>query len=236
MLAPLSVLTALRFFENPRLELPSWAGRLALLTPAMLIVAVPMAVYFACHEKNLPWQRPQFIVGILVFAVLFIASRKWTVIRCLQGAFLLTMINFGLVVATVSTIEMNLKSSEPLKLLGQAVKREYRPGDTVAVWGNFPQGLPFYCAPVINATNLPCLGGTALNKVPFEFPGNLDRFGSRALRSQKDFNRLLTNNAPVLVVAFQGVYEEKKKYLPGQNFQKIATIGRWEIFRNFPVQ
>lgn len=232
MFLPLAVLTATRFFGSSRPELPLWLGRLSLLSPAVLIVAAPIAIFFVCQTKDLPWQMPQLLGGLALAAILFYLSRKWSVFQCLRGAVALVFLNFVLLGFAFPTVETDLKGTQTLKPLGEALKKEYHPGDIIVCWGGFPQGLPFYSYPLISSTNIPYLGGTSLNRVPFEFPGNLERFGSRVLTDYAAFDTLLKGKTPVLVAATQGTYNLMKIRLPQQRLRFITTVGRWELFEN----
>ena len=112
------------------------------------------------------------------------------------------------------------------------MKQAWRPGVTLVCWGRLPQGLPFYAHPVISAANRPYLGGMALDQVPFEFPGNRERFGDRMLPNEAAMIRLLSGNRRVLVVGVSGSLDRFQTFLEHTRLDLVARVGQWELFSN----
>jgi hypothetical protein len=136
------------------------------------------------------------------------------------------------VVAEIPLFETNLRDNQTFKPLGEALRENYRSGDAVVCWGRFPQGLPFYTGQVISTTNRPYFGGMDLTLVPFEFPGNRERFGNLLLPDENALARLLAGDRRVWVVSF-GDGTEKPQQIQGAAPLRLVTIvGRWELFVN----
>jgi len=148
-----------------------------------------------------------------------------------------TIVGLGLLaqmltVASAPLFETSFKSNQTLKPLGAAVRESYRAGDRLVCWGRLPQGLPFYARPVISPTNRPFLGGMAPGQVPFEFPGNRQRFGELLLPDETALERLLTGEQRVLVVGFSGAFAHFQTRLGDRTLRLITRVGQWELFAN----
>lgn len=235
MFAPLAVMTAMRFFpevDEPARDATSGSGlwRWVLLTPVAAAAAVPIALAVGLRQWEFWWQWPLLAVAVAGGFWLFRSSREWSQTRCAGGAVALMLVNMFLFGANFRSIETSIQSSQTLKPLGAAIKTAYRPGDRLVCWGGFPQGLPFYTAPLINPTNRFYLGGVSERMVPYEFTGNWNRMGGWRLSSQDDFDCLLAGTNRVLVAGFQGTYDRVKQRLPEQHFTWITKVGRWELF------
>jgi len=137
-----------------------------------------------------------------------------------------------MIAAGAPFVETSLKRNQTLKPLGLALKQAWRPGATLVCWGRLPQGLPFYAYPIISATNWPYLGGMALDQVPFEFPGNRERFGDRLLPDEAAMIRLLSGNRRVLVVGVSGSLNHFQASLEQTPLYLVARVGQWELFSN----
>ncbi|MFM8471434.1 MAG: hypothetical protein ACKODH_15980 [Limisphaerales bacterium] len=135
-------------------------------------------------------------------------------------------------VALTPLVETELRSNQTLKPLGLALKREFQAGDLVIIRHRIPQGLPFYAHPVISSTQRPYLSGLPEHRMPFEFPGNRDRFGDRVLKDDRIYGNLLAGSQRVLVVGFKGSLTSSRALARGEPLKLLAQAGDWELFTN----
>lgn len=229
MFPGLAILVALRWRAWETANLPAWVGRCCAASPLLILCAIPIAYRFAFKISDQPWQWPQVAVGAIGFIAVIILSRKWSLRDCLKWAHRFALANLFVIVAFVPTIETRLKSNLTFKPLGEAIQHEYKPGDVLVVWGRFPQGLPFYTYPVINATNIPYLGGLPTYRLPLEFPGNAERLGKHWLTNDSAFNQLLQGPSRVLVVSFQNTATLASG---GNPLRLLTTVGDWQLLCN----
>ena len=68
-----------------------------------------------------------------------------------------------------------------------------------------------------------------LNQVPFEFPGNRERFGDLVLPDELVLIQLLSGNQRVLVVAFSGTFDHFQHAVADQTLRLVARAGQWEL-------
>jgi 4-amino-4-deoxy-L-arabinose transferase-like glycosyltransferase len=238
---PLAVMIALRWFANnpadiqppPTTGMPPlgiWRG--IMLSPLALMLAIPITVRFVFETTNSPWVWLQCGFAGAGLVALLVLSRGWSGPRCARWAVFLGLTSLFGASAFMRTVEGHLKSNQTLKPLAAALQRESRSGDVVICWGALPQGLPFYAYPSISARQQPYFGGLPLHQVPFEFPGNRERFGERVLPNAVALIRWLESDQRVLVVGFHGTFAwvqtQTKKAPP----RLIARVGRWELFTN----
>lgn len=233
MFIPLAVLTAMRFFSEDSKSLTRYiVWKWVLLTPILSAIAIPIALMGILKRPDIWWGWGLIALFIAGGVLLYKWSHNWTSSQCAGTAVVLMLLNMALLGVGFPLIETSIKSSQTLKPLGVAIKNAYRPGDRLVCWGGFPQGLPFYAAPLMNDTNRFYVGGTSFKQVPFEFPDNRKRMGKWVVPTQKDFDRLLTSTNRVLVAGFQGTFEEAKKRIPTNTFVLLTKVGRWELFIN----
>lgn len=233
MFVPLAVLTAMRFFiTDTQTIIQSRLWKWVLQTPIFMAIAIPIALMCILKRPDIWWTWGIIALFIICGVLLYKKSRDWTSSQCAGTAVFLMLINMLLLGINFPQIETSIKSSQTLKPLGIAIRNAYHPGDRLVCWGGFPQGLPFYAAPLMNDTNRFYLGGTSFKQVPFEFPGNRERMGKWVLSSPKDLDKFLTSTNRVLVAGFQGTFEEAKKRTPTNTFVFLTKVGRWELFVN----
>lgn len=211
---------------------PDWVWRVCLCSAPLLMAAIPVAIHFAFRLSEPPWLKVQFAGGLAALVAFWWISRTWSSTRQVGGAVVLALVNLCLFAFNAPSIETHLRSNQTLKPLAAALKREYCPGDAVVCWGQLPQGLPFYAYPVISPSRRPLIGGMPLNQVPFEFPGNRERFGDLLLDDEGVLASLLSLNRRVLVVAFQGTFDRLQAAKPKRQLRMITRVGRWELFTN----
>jgi hypothetical protein len=228
----LAVLLALRFFGGERAaeSAPRWVWRVCLGSSLILPATLPFLMKYT-FTGELPelvvWQAP-VTWGIII---LFLRdSRKWK--WQTQTAFTVGLMWLGLmtVVAEIPLFETGLRDNQTLKPLGEALRENYRHGDAVVCWGRFPQGLPFYTGSVISATNRPYFGGMDLTQVPFEFPGNRERFGDLLLPDKNSLAQLLDSDRRVWLVSFGDEAQKIQQARGAVPLHLVAIVGRWELF------
>src|SRR5437667_3659990 len=234
MFPALSVMVALRFFgggPGPNAsQPPGWTWRVCMLSPLVLMVVVPVLVPPLFGDVAPAGLKFQMAIGAVALGVLAWRGRRFSQDQCVVGAIVIALVNLQFIAANMPSLETTLKSNQTLKPLGAALRENYQPGDTLVCWGRLPQGLPFYAHPVISATHRPYLGGMPLNQVPFEFPGNRERFGDLVLPDELALVQLLSGNQRVLVVAFSGTFDHFQHSMTNKPLRLVARVGQWELF------
>ena len=76
------------------------------------------------------------------------------------------------------------------------------------------------------------LRGMAFDQVPFEFPGNRERFGGLVLPDEHALVQLLSENKRVLVVGFSGSLNHFQQVTQNKPLHQIVRVGQWELFSN----
>lgn len=215
-----------------RIDPAEWVWRAVLISPLLLSAAMTLAVRFLFKVMDEAWVWPFFGVAVAGLVILLIWSRGWDRARCMRAAVVIGLANLLSVAALVPTVETRLKSNQTLKPLAAMLRVEYRPGDTVVCWGFFPQGLPFYLYPTVDSAHPLLFGGIPFHVVPFEFPGNRERFGKRVVPDEAALVRLLQGHARVLVVGFEGTFRQIESQIKPTPLRWFGAVGRWEFFAN----
>ena len=228
----LAVLTASRFFaqDTGLYPAPRWVWRGVLLSPFVLALSAALAVRFAFNAPGFPWLYTQAAIAIMGGAVVLLLAKNWTPSKCARYAILFSVIHFFVVADGMHTVETQLKSNQTFKPLGEAIKANWKEGTKLICWGRFPQGLPFYAYPAINASQKPFLGGLPMDRVPFEFPGNRQAMADNLLSDPEAFLRMLKKEERVLVVGYRGVYDWLQKTFHEKPLRHILKTGEWELF------
>jgi hypothetical protein len=169
-------------------------------------------------------------VALVGAAALWQVSKKWSARICVNTAVGVALLNLFLAVALVPSLENSLGANQILKPLGTALRREYQPGDVVVCWRRLPQGLIFYGSPAISVTNRPCLGAMSPQSVPFEFPGNRDRFGRLILADETALENLLAGRNRVLVVNYQANPQLARSWAQTLRLRSVEEVGRWQLY------
>ncbi len=229
----LAVMAALRFFQtgpdSDTLPPPRWAWRVCMASPLVLMVAVPLVVSFLFRTDEPAGLKVQAVVALAALGLFGWVGRKLSAFQYATGAVVLGLLNLELIAISAPAVETSLKRNQTLKPLGLALKQAWRPGVILVCWGRLPQGLPFYAQGVISANSRPYLGGMALSQVPFEFPGNRDRFGDRVVPDEAAIVRLLAGKGRVLVIGVSGNVKPLQRELNGP-LDLVARVGQWELF------
>ena len=232
----LAVMVALRFFgtgqgsDSP--QPPVWVWRVCMTSPVILMAVVPVIAPMIYHVDAPAGFKVQAVVAVAALGFLVWRGRALSRGRCAALALVLSLLNLQLIAVGVPSVETDLRGNQTLKPLGLALLRAWRPGVTVVCWGGLPQGLPFYAYPAISSTNRPFLGGVAADRLPFEFPGNRERFGRLVLPDENAMIRLLSGEGRVLVVAVSGSRAHFLSLLGNTPLSLVARVGQWELFSN----
>ncbi len=232
----LSVLVSMRWFSGEqsqcRVPAPRWIWRCGMLSPLVMLAAIPFIMRFIFKATEASWLWPVLGFALTLGGLLGVLNRAWTITRCAQAVVLLGLLSLFIITALVPTVETSLKANQTLKPLAAALKAKFQSGDILVCSGPLPQGLPFYAYPVINAHSRPYLSGLALNQVPFEFPGNVERMGNLVLPDEAAYHRLLAGEQRVWVIGFQGTYQRTQAQAGTSDLHFITRVGRWELFAN----
>jgi hypothetical protein len=110
------------------------------------------------------------------------------------------------------------------------LRRERQPGDLVVCWGTLPQGLIFHTFPAINATNRPYLAGISPQSVPFEFPGNRDRFGTLILEDVTALANLLARSNRVLLINREMDPRLAAMWVQNLHLRTVTQVGDWHLY------
>jgi 4-amino-4-deoxy-L-arabinose transferase-like glycosyltransferase len=231
----LSVLLAWRFFGEERASEPAakflpW--RLCLVSPMLLLAALPVALVVAFHNALSAWMVCQISAAAVAVILLLWLPKKFQPAQCAGFAAGLALFSLVIIMVEVPAFETSFRGNQTLKPLGVALRENYRTGDAVVCWGLFPQGLPFYTGAVISATNRPYFGGMDLTLVPFEFPGNRERLGNLLLPDDNALVQLLESGQRVWIVSTAGAVENFKKAHDSYFLRPVTRVGRWELFVN----
>jgi 4-amino-4-deoxy-L-arabinose transferase-like glycosyltransferase len=232
----LAVMAALRFFtpgpDSDAPQPPGWAWRVCMTSPLTLMVAVPVAALCLFRIDEPLGLTVQAAIGLVALGILGWLGLKFSALQCAAVAVVVGLLNLQVIAASAPAVETVLKRNQTLKPLGLALKQAWRPDVMLVCWGRLPQGLPFYAHPAISAANRPYLGGMALDQVPFEFPGNRERFGDRLVPDEEAMIRLLSGNRSVLVVGVSGSLNHFQSRLEHTPLALVARVGQWELFSN----
>ena len=100
------------------------------------------------------------------------------------------------------------------------------------IWKRIPQGLPIYASTVITPTNRPYLAELPQHRIPFEYPGNAERFGDLVITNRADFTRMLEGDRRVLVVGWANGMAGLQLDATNANLRMILSSGVWELYSN----
>jgi len=232
----LSVMVALRFFGtgagSNATQPPGWTWRLCMMSPLVLMVVIPVLVPSIFHVAEPASLKLQVAVAAVALALLGWRGRRFSRSQCAAFGVVLALLSLQFMAAGMPLLETSLNSNQTIKPLGLALRESWRPGDTLVCWGRLPQGLPFYAHPVLSVTRRPYLGGMAFDQVPFEFPGNRERFGGLVLPDEHALVQLLSENKRVLVVGFSGSLNHFQQVTQNKPLHQIIRVGQWELFSN----
>lgn len=233
----LAVLLAVRWFGSPTREAPAtapvppWGWRVGLGVAAFVLPVAPAVVLLVFHANQPAWFGVHAGIGVLVAIWLAVRWRTLSPASCARWTAGLALAHWCLVSVGIGVLENDLSSNQTLKPIGVALRQGYSPGDAVVVWGRFPQGLPFYAYPALNATNRPHMGDLNTNKVPFQSVGNAARFAPLYLKDDATFLRLLHEPRRVWVVTHRGSFD--RMMAAGElapPARMMCTCGRVELF------
>jgi len=228
----LAVMLAWRFFgDDPAKDsVPRWAWQIIVAFCFVAPIIFPFFVYFLLHGQTSWWLACQTPIALALLVLVIVLSRKWdraTIAACIAG---LALLSLFATIAEFPLFEFDFKANQPLNQMGLALRENFRPGDTLVCWHEFPQGLPFYTGNLISATNRPYFGNMPLNKVPFEFPGNLHRLGSLYL-DENGLLKLLQDDHETFIVDFGNTMESFQTNHLDLPLRLITRSGKWSLYR-----
>ncbi len=238
MFPPLAILVALRWRlgeDDPPPDaapIPAWVWRAVALSPFVLMIGLPVAVRFAFRVEDQNWIWIQLAIGVFAMAGLGVVARKWDPARCRRWAAGLGAFQLILLVAMIPRVETRLRSNQTLRELGGALTAEYREGDAVVIWNRLPQGLPLYAQTVITPDNRPYLVELPQHRMPFEYPGNAERFGELVVTNRTDLARMLEGDRRMLVVGWRGGFNVFQQVATNAQLRLILESGTWELYSN----
>lgn len=227
----LAVLLAWRFFgdDHDGEAVPALAWRTGLPLAFLLPPLFPFAVFFLLHDPTPLWLKLQVPLALAVILTAFVIAKKWKRQTVAAFSVALSLLGFWAVVAEFPMFDLDFKSNQPLNQIGLALRENFQPGDGIVCMGNLPQGLPFYSGGVISAANRPYFYYMNVKQVPFEFPGNLERFGSLYLTNRSDISRLLHENRRFLIISPGDFISEFSNHHPDILLRRIAQSGQWMV-------
>ena len=71
-----------------------------------------------------------------------------------------------------------------------------------------------------------------LKGVPFESPGNRERFSDRLLPDQDAMVQMLRSDRPILVVGVSGSFGRFGPLVQNPPLHLVTRVGQWELFSN----
>jgi 4-amino-4-deoxy-L-arabinose transferase-like glycosyltransferase len=232
----LAAMLALRFFRDTETREPGlpprWIWLACAATPLFYAAAFPLAVSSLFHVAIPAWAWWLAILLLADAAVIIILGRAWTVSRRAATVVGTAIVSMLLIAREAPSFETELHSNQTVKSLGALVQENVHPGDTLLVWGQLPEGLPFYSAGVISATNRPYFGGMNLKRAPFEFTGNQERMGNLLLPTDPEVVQLLSGNRRVVVIIEQDTSERLHRVTAGVPLHALGKSGVWQLFSN----
>ncbi len=232
----LAVLLALRFFRETEMKEPGlpprWIWLLCVVSPLVLATCFPLVLPAAYHVPIPGWARWQALILMGGGAVLVALARTWTVSRRAGAAVAVAIFSMLTIVREAPLFETNIRSNQTLKSLGGLVEANHRPGDALLVWGQLPEGLPFYSGGVISQNSRPYFSGLNLAKVPFEFTGNQERMGDLLVPPDSHLVHFLSGNRRVLVLIQETTMERFHTATKDMPLRRLGKSGVWELYSN----
>jgi len=211
---------------------PAWAWRAVACASFIPMIAMPLLYRFVFRVEDQNWIWIQVGLAAVALAVFAGICRAWQPERCRRWAVGLGVFQLFLLIALVPTVETRLKSNQTLREIGDALTEEYRAGDALVIWKRIPQGLPIYASTVITPTNRPYLAELPQHRIPFEYPGNAERFGDLVITNRADFTRMLEGDRRVLVVGWANGMAGLQLDATNAHLRMILSSGVWELYSN----
>lgn len=232
----LATMLALRFFRDTEIPEPNlpprWVWLLCAISPLFLAAAFPLAIPGVFHVAVPVWAWWLVLLLMAAAAMIIVLAKTWTVSRCASTAVGVSIVSVLLIAGQAPSFETDLRLNQTLKPLGALVQENVHPGDALLLWGQLPEGLPFYSGGVISAANRPYFGGMNLTHVPFEFPGNQERMGDLLLPTDADVIRLLSGDRRVVVIIAEHMSTKFHQATGRLPMHELAQSGIWQLYSN----
>lgn len=237
MFPALAILAALRWRlgeapDDDPAPLPDWVWRAVAISPFLPMVAMPLIHRFAFRVEDQNWIWVQVAICAVAMIAFGFVAKAWKAERCRRWAVGLGAFQLMLLVAMIPRVETRLKSNQTLRDIGGRLTKEHKPGDKLVIWQRLPQGLPLYAQSVITPTNRPYLAELPLHRMPFEYPGNQERFGELLITNRTDFARMLEGDERVLVVGWLNGMNTLKQVATNASLRMIHVSGTYELYTN----
>jgi 4-amino-4-deoxy-L-arabinose transferase-like glycosyltransferase len=232
----LAVMLALRFFRETETAQPNspprWIWLLCAAGPLILLATFPLIITRLFHPPLPAWMHWQLPVILALGAVLLALARKWNVSNRAALTVAAAIWSMWVLVEEVPLFDQDFKANQTLKPFAAMLRKNYHAGDALLCWGQLPEGLPYYSRGVISPTNRPYFASMNLSHVPFEFPGNRERFGDLLLPDEPSLVQFLTRDRRVLIVIDEKMSERFHNSVPGVPVRTIGSSGHWELLSN----
>lgn len=243
MFPALAILVALRWrlgecegdaraSTNPVPPTPNWTWRAVACASFLPMIAMPLVYRFAFRVDDQNWIWIQAGLAALALTVFTAVCQAWKPDRCRRWAVGLGVFQLFLLIALVPTVETRLKSNQTLREIGGRLTEEYRPGDALVIWNRLPQGLPLYASAVITPTNRPYLAELPQHRMPFEYPGNAERFGDLVITNRARFVQMLEGDRRTLVVGWANGMAGVQLETTNARLRMILRSGNYELYTN----
>jgi 4-amino-4-deoxy-L-arabinose transferase-like glycosyltransferase len=232
----LAVLLALRFFRDKETQEPGsppgWIWVLCAVSPLCLSAAFPVAMpaLFRVPIPTWAWWQAAILVAAIIAIV--VASRFGGVSLRATLIVAAAIPSMLLIAGEAAVFETDFRANQTLKPLGALVRENLHPGDALLLWGQLPEGLPFYSQGAISPTQRPYFGGMNLTKVPFEFPGNQERMGDLLLTTEAQVLQLLSSPRRVIVVMQETTAHRFQKLTSEVPLHAVGKSGVWQLYSN----
>jgi 4-amino-4-deoxy-L-arabinose transferase-like glycosyltransferase len=229
----LAVMLAWRFFgDNHAAEsVPKIFWKIGAAFCFLLPAIFPLFVFFLLHDQGSVWLDVQTPLILVILALILVRARNWNREKIAAYSVGLALLGFFITIAEFPLFDFNFKSNQPLDQIGRALRANFQPGDAIVCWRELPQGLPFYAGGLISATNRPYFGYMPLDKVPFELPGNRERFSSVYL-DDNGLADLLHQNRGTLIVNFETGIPDFEAHHADISLHVLARSSKWTLYSN----
>jgi len=165
----LATMLALRFFRDTETREPGlpprWVWILCAVSPLFLATAFPIVIPANFHVAVPTWAWWLVLLLMAAVAMIIFLAKTWTARRCASTAVGAALVSMMIIAKETPSFETDLRYNQTLKPLGMLVQENVRPGDALLLWGQLPEGLPFYSGGMISATNHPYFGGMNLSRL-----------------------------------------------------------------------
>lgn len=235
---PLAMLTAMRWFgDGAKPEIappPPWLWRVCALSPMLVMIGVPVGIRLLFKPAETEWIDGLACAGLVLLALFGWQCRTFDRQKSVRLAAGFSLLSLAGVLLAVPSVETSFKSNQTIKPLGEVLCKRWRPEDATVCWQRLPQGLAFYGYPAISAEHRPYFGAMPLDRVPFEFTGNRERFSPYLLKDEEALAGLVGGARRVWVITATGGLKAFNEAHPTMRLRTVIRCGLWELLVNAP--